>query len=276
MNVASLDKYVYPAALYYWTNTSCKVSDQQQSGNYDNPSYNDWSAIISNCYSGSDNKHVTATTQSVALVTPINYGVAQFKINVKFGNGELVDNGANWPATGTPVGQISVSVPEDGMTLTGVLVGGQKNVGWDFAQLTSDNTEKTIYDNSHATTGVKAGTDATVYTLALQTKGKEAAATETEQANFALEFTNNTGEDFTGADGIVPAGGKFYLVGQLSTDDKHNYIFQQDYTTVANVTISSLKSAYNCIPDLRTPGLELGLSVDLKWQNGLVNNVTID
>ena len=31
----------------------------------------------------------------------------------------------------------------------------------------------------------------------------------------------------------------------------------------------SLKSAYNVIPDLRSPKLEFGLSVNLEWKEGL-------
>ena len=49
----------------------------------------------------------------------------------------------------------------------------------------------------------------------------------------------------------------------------------QDYVTTANLTISSLKGAYNVIPDLRTTALELGISVDLLWTPGLVFEVPI-
>ena len=33
--------------------------------------------------------------------------------------------------------------------------------------------------------------------------------------------------------------------------------------------LKGLAAAYNTIPDLRTPQLELGLSVDLTWQPGV-------
>ena len=55
-------------------------------------------------------------------------------------------------------------------------------------------------------------------------------------------------------------------------------VFQQDYTTVANLKImensdtnhdKGLGAAYNVIPDLRTPALSIGMSVDLNWQSGL-------
>ena len=53
-------------------------------------------------------------------------------------------------------------------------------------------------------------------------------------------------------------------------------VFIQDYTTKAIFTINSLKNAYVTIPDLRASKLQLGLSVDLKWQSGLTYNVTIE
>lgn len=282
MNVAALNDYVYPASLYYWTNTACRVSNESKADEYDTNKDNEWSTLLSTVY-GNTNGSVAASTRSVGLVNQINYAVARFDLNVKFVGGELLDNGKDWPTAGQGVAN-SITVPTDGMTMTGVLVGGQKNVGWDFAQTTTQTKEQTIYDSylgdNGKGLGVKANTPVTAYTLALQTKEKEA---DPEVANFALEFVNNTGEDFVGHDGIVPAGGKFYLVGQLTTDPTtggnnktNNYIFEQDHTTVANVTISSLKSAYNCIPDLRTPGLELGLSVNLEWESGLVNDVTIE
>ena len=282
MNVAALNDYVYPASLYYWTNTACRVSDESEVNDYDTNKDNEWSTLLSSVY-GNTNGSVSASTRSVGLVNQINYAVARFDLNVQFVGGELLDNGKDWPTAGQGVAN-SITVPADGMTMTGVLVGGQKNVGWDFAQATTQTKEQTIYDSylgdNGKGLGVKANTPVTAYTLALQTKEKE---TNSEVANFALEFVNNTGEDFVGHDGIVPAGGKFYLVGQLTTDPTtggnnkaNDYIFEQDHTTVANVTISSLKSAYNCIPDLRTPGLELGLSVNLEWESGLVNDVTIE
>ena len=72
------------------------------------------------------------------------------------------------------------------------------------------------------------------------------------------------------------------MVGELepsfdSADDAMEHkVFKQDYTTTAKVSINSLAHAYNCIPDLRSPKLELGLSVDLDWEKGLVDEVVIE
>lgn len=261
MNVSGLDKYVYPASLYYWDNTSLKTSNSQQSNNY---GANEWSTIINTLYS---EWAVTASTQSVALAKAINYAVGRLDVYAAFAAGEIYD--AN------PSGQQPVRIPDDGFTLTGVLIGGQKNVGWNFTPLESDGTEKTIYDaavdaGAAGTEGVTRTSGLKNRTLVLETAGKGG-----EKVNFALEFTNNSSQAFYGKDGLVPVGGKFYLVGQLNADVSHAKVFEKDHYTKATVTINSLKNAYNCIPDLRSPKLELGLSVDLKWEEGLSQDVTI-
>lgn len=261
MNVSGLDKYVYPASLYYWDNTSLKTSTELESGNY---GANDWSTIINTLYS---EWAVTASTQSVALAKAINYAVGRLDVYAAFAAGEIYD--------GNPSGQQPVRIPDEGFTLTGVLIGGQKNVGWNFTPLTTGGTEKTIYDaavdaGAAGTEGVTRTSGLKNRTLVLETAGNG------EKVNFALEFTNNSDQAFYGKDGLVPADGKFYLVGQLSADGSQTKVFEKDHYTKATVTINSLKNAYNCIPDLRSPKLELGLSVDLEWHPGLVDNVTIE
>lgn len=262
MNVSGLDKYVYPASLYYWDNTSLKISTELESGNY---GAKDWSSIITDLYT--EGWAVTASTQSVALAKAINYAVGRLDVYAAFAAGEIYD--AN------PSGQQPVRIPDDGFTLTGVLIGGQKNVGWNFTPLESDGTEKTIYDA--AVDAGAAGTEGVTRTSGLKNRTLvlETAGNGGEKVNFALEFTNNSSQAFYGKDGLVPVGGKFYLVGQLNADGSHAKVFEKDHYTKATVTINSLKNAYNCIPDLRSPKLELGLSVDLTWEEGLSQDVTI-
>ena len=42
-------------------------------------------------------------------------------------------------------------------------------------------------------------------------------------------------------------------------------VFSRDYKTTVNVKILKLGSAYNTVPDLRDPQLEIGVSVDMDW-----------
>lgn len=257
LSYTSMDRFVYPASLYYMANTKIKTADTRLSDQYST----NWEACLA-LYDGGG-ESVTATTQSVALVDPVKYAVGRFDVAAKFSASSINDNVGN---------SINVEA-NNGMTLNGILIGGQKYVDWQFAPV--DASEKyTIYDASVTSTKVGTGDIASVImaqSLALPTKAGD-------NVNFALELTNNTGNEFTGIDGIVPAGAKFYLVGQLvpQADKAGNQVFAQAYNTKANVTITSLAHAYNCIPDLKNPELELGLSVSLEWTEGLVQDVTID
>lgn len=252
----SMANFVYPASLYYTTNTAIKTSTSRLADQYGT----NWDTCLA-LYKGGGT--VTATTQSVALVEPVKYAVGRFDVAAKFSSDNINDN----------VGESIAVTAGDSITLDGILIGGQKNADWQFAPLASSE-EYTIYDASVTSTKLGTADIASAImaqSLALPTK-------EGTNVNFALELTNNTGNAFTGIDGIVPAGAKFYLVGKLVPQEgkADNKVFAQAYNTKANVTITSLAHAYNCIPDLKNPKLELGLSVNLEWTEGLVQDVTID
>lgn len=262
---AQITDYVYPAALYYWTNSTIKVSNETQSGNY---AGKNWSGIL-DLYT--DGTSVSSSTRSVAMNDQINYGVARLDLSAYLNGSSLKDNVSE---------DINVSA-SNGISLVGILVGGQKDVTYDFSTPVTA-TERSIYDRSIKEAKLSTSKDENVLaqTLVLETA---AAATAGEgNVRFALELQNNTGNSFVGHDGTVPEGGRFYLVGELepsfdSADDAMEHkVFKQDYTTTAKVSINSLAHAYNCIPDLRSPKLELGLSVDLDWEKGLVDEVVIE
>lgn len=271
------NNYAYPASLFYWDNTDIKCQNTTLTNGTTYNSGTNWSEIL-NLYTGGTTS-VDASTRSIALVNPINYAVANLSLYARFADQYIYDNGDNYTPAGASqsVGKIAVPIGVDGFSLTGILIGDQKKVGYDFKPLTTASTAWTIYDSSTDGAKVKKSADydttPTAYSLALETAGTESSPYE--KVRFALELVNESGAAFTGKDGIVPAGGKFYLVGELTANNDHKKVFEQDHKTIARVTINSLKSAYNCIPDLRAPRLELGLSVDLTWQQGLVSDVTI-
>lgn len=256
LSYTNMDHFVYPASLYYMANTDIKTADTRLSDRYST----DWTTCLG-LYSGGGT--VTATTQSVALVDPVKYAVGRFDVAAKFSSDNINDN----------VGESIAVTAGDSITLDGILIGGQKNADWQFAPLASSE-EYTIYDAS--VTSTKLGTADIADSIMAQSLAL--STTAGTNVNFALELTNNTGKAFTGIDGIVPDGAKFYLVGQLipQADKAGNQVFAKAYNTKANVTISSLAHAYNCIPDLKNPKLELGLSVNLEWTEGLVQDITID
>ena len=77
---------------------------------------------------------------------------------------------------------------------------------------------------------------------------------------------------------MIPKGSRFYLVGELDPTNKTttvDHVFVKDHTTVANFTITSLKNAYNHIPDMRTSKINVGLAVDLTWQEGITFDVNL-
>lgn len=256
LSYTDMANFVYPASLYYWVNTPIKTSDKSKADQY----ATNWETCLG-LYEN-DNAAVSASTASVALKNPIDYAVGRFDVLAKFNAATVNDN----------LGASVNTQDGSGITLDGILIGGQKNVKWNFSTPVDGSTEYTIYDASVTSSKVATTTSVTMaYSLALET----AQGTE---VRFALELTNKTGNAFTGKDGIVPDGGRFYLVGKLTpvSGTADNRVFYQDHTTKATVTINSLENAYNCIPDLKSPKLELGLSVDLVWEKGLEQAVVIE
>ena len=347
LKVKSTD-YVYPAALWYYVSTPLKASNVVQSANYD--AETSWANVINNVYSGAD-AEVGSSTLSVALTEPVQYAVGRIETKMTMGTGTFYDGNGNEVAIGS------------GFELKGLLIGGQNSVGYDFSSKGSES--QTIYDrNMAATITVKPGeTSAANQTLALQTKK--------DQVIFAALELVNHGEQFVGFDGVIPAGGTFYLTTKLDPKTATNYsetlnkIVMKDHVTKLTVNIKNgntfadrdnngvpdkyvkdangvptgvdtdgdgiadpydidgdgiidtfitdpdkggpgwdtngdgivdvpvlpdpatgqypdtpnvpggLGNATNGIPDLTSPGVELGTSVNLQWQEGLILNPEI-
>jgi hypothetical protein len=125
------------------------------------------------------------------------------------------------------------------------------------------------------------------HTLVLQTV--DATSDDDTNANvpIAIEFENAGTQIIVGKDNeLIYPGTRFYLIGTLKpyNNDTQKYFgtetpikkaFVQDYITTANFTVESFKNAYHTLPDLRTPSLEIGLSVDLTWKSGISQNIII-
>lgn len=285
----ALANYVYPASLYYRANSPILVSNSKQSDKY---LTNSWATIIDETNGLYKNgSSVGPSTQSIALVEQIDYAVAQLKSTITFdyttATGKLKDRNGDDVQIGNS------ATTGANFKVTGILIGGQKNVDWQF--LPTGTNIYTIYDKEIPSPNVlyvddsgttPQATTVTNYTLALENG--------TEDVYIAIEFENNA-YDFMGVDGLVAKGTKFYLVGKLvpgeSTANPNSLtqVFKQDYVTTANFKISAnttgthsdpndanspliytsgLGAAYNVVPDLRTPKMELGLSVNLTWQAG--------
>lgn len=281
-------KICFPASIYYFQSSDLAATAVELDASKWPTSTTAWTGTAApwlkdaNSLADVWTASVQPTTRSIAMRQNINYGVANLATTVKCGAASLPDN-KDLPVTDPSEFPGTVTVPpEAGFPVTGLLIGGQPTkVGFNF-QPSDDAFDYTIYDNNLTNIVAKNGTASTTnYTIVLPNdKGRGVAVQN--PVNVAIELTNNSGVAFRGQDGIIPAGGKFYLVGQLEpkadalTGVKNPAVFMSDYMTTLKLTIKSLKNAYNTIPDLRSTKLQLGLSVYLDWQAGLQFDVEIE
>ena len=258
-DINGIDRYAYPAELYYYGNSRIYTStiDKRKAQYTDR----EWAAILAD-YEYADGV-VSPNTTSVAIKEPLQYGVAHVQIILKkTDRSDLTDAGG----TAIPVGT-------ENFPLTGVIIGGQLPVGFDFTPTTaypaySEADMKFIYDNQLSTLCLSSSADAPqpINTLVLQTYDKK-------KVPVALEFTNNSGVKFKGLGGDILNGTKFYLVGEIDPDEFkedsrieiRDRVFTQDYTTTLKIKITGLEKAYNVVPNLLSPRLEMGIELIPKW-----------
>ena len=287
----------YPLPIVYFDNTPARANNAEidiwpvTTLNWDKNGWDSW------------NDKVLATTRSIALQNNINYGVACLKTTFTCEGTTLEDNrkGVN-----PSLENQTITIPSEGFEVTGILIGGQPdNVNWQFINTGTDRNY-VVYDKELSGIFAKRSKTPSEPNYTLVFDNWTSALTGQETVYVAIELVN-TAADFYGVDGIVAKGQKFYLIGQLdptgktiswpqypdsysgetgtlpkSYEDRYpveandDRVFVQDFTTTANFTIKSLKNAYVTIPDLRASKLQLGLSVDLKWQSGLTFEVPIN
>lgn len=273
VNVAQLTKYVYPASLYYRANSQISIDDEDtHAEDYTAATTTSWDNMTGGAYDASSllGKYpthqgvVTVNTKSIAMEEQVQYAVGRFDVKLKAAAATLVDGE-----------DASIALGTENFPITGVIIGGQKQVDFEFKPVASAD-EYTIYDNQMATTSYLLTSTLTDDNLPVvnRTLVLETAEADDAVVKFAVEFQNNSGKAFVGKDGIIPNGCKFYLLGELDMSTLTNRtvpsIFKQDYVTTVIATVQDLTNAYNIIPDLRAPKLELGLSVNLEWQAGNV------
>lgn len=287
-NLIDYKTVTYPSELAYFVSSPLKTSTTDPKLT-DLPSYENWLAGTTNAWNGYGDI-VQNNTRFVALQNPVQYGVACLKSSIKYSGTSLEDNAI--AKIGSESNNI-ITVNDKSFPITGILIGGQPaGVKWDFEPNSSTKPadfKYTIYD-SDMNGGINftakpegTGTLPYNYTLVLDNKDISSENADQSNVNVVIELENNAA-DFYGADGLIPEGSKFYLAGTLDlnatnsvkpNDSKVDHVFVKDHTTVANFTIKDLKKAYNCIPDLRTSKINVGLAVDLSWKSGITFNVEL-
>ena len=275
-NSINYQKICYPAELSYFVNTTTMVSDKDMSNLSEFPAYNEWTNPTGANWTGKNfaEKAVENSTRTVGLKDPVQYSVAVLKSTVRCKVATLEDNAKE--AGGFKANQ-SITVNDTSFPVTGILIGGQPaSVDWKYEPAPSETFENTIYDNVMNGAPIYAKNETSAsnanYTLVFDNK-----TAPNEVVFVTIELENNSGKNFYGKDGIILKGAKFYLVGKLDPTGKteSDHVFVQDYVTTANFKIKDLKDAYNCIPDLRTSGINVGLAVDLSWKSGITFDVDI-
>lgn len=257
-NINSINRFTYPAELWYYVNSAIKTSNQKV-GRESYEAAEIWDNLL-NSYDGTE---VDNLTKSVAVTAPLQYGVGRLQLTLKKIVGTLKDANDEEVTAGT-----ATNLP-----LKGIIVTGQHPVGFDFKPKTpeDDGNARFIYDPVVGTTGT--GADETVNTLVLQSY-------DGEKVYVVLEMQNNTGHAFHGKDAVIYPGSKFYLVAQLDPAGLGEgvfggRVFTQDYYTKVDVTVNSLAKAYSCIPDLLEPRLEIGVQVVTQWIQSTTTTVKL-
>lgn len=319
--------YSYPVELAYCVNSPIRIStkDGLVVGDFVN-GVDPWQ-INDNWIAKGWNSGIGVVEQStrgIAVRDNISYGVALLKTNLVYDEANPFDNYADNRLAMTGEPDRTFSKADAKLSLKGVLVGGQNNqMDWQFLRKNTSPDAGTysgadalidpslfnhvIYDDNLGDAHVP--TEAPNYTLVFDNYN----STESQnKVKVALEFVNG-GDAFWGKDNIIPAGGTFYLVGELDPtapksgstinwasatrqippiylpgetipsgkeagDSKEiARVFIQDFMTIANFKLNanSLKHAYLSVPDLRSAQMSLGLSVDLEWRSGFEFDVNL-
>lgn len=277
--------YVYPSERYFYANSRIKTSTSSQKSHYtesrwaEKEELTDDNGVLD--YYDNDNAVIASTTRSVAIKNPLSYGVAGMEIHFK----AEVANDANGNYLRDDDKQHDqyedsrVSLDATSFPLTAIIVGSQVEQKYCFEPLLPDDkTEKEylIYDTKVGKTsgntlvpvylGETNSENYPVYTLGLQTK-------DGLSMKVVLEFMNNS-QDFISENGIIYKGTKFYMVASVvppSSEGIGKRVMTRGHMSVINLTIKSLKSAYNALPNLNSDNLRLFDIVEAgikKWQPG--------
>ncbi len=260
-NINGITRYTYPAALVFFTDSPIRTSmtDVPKSTYQGASTSMAWSDFLDAYYNNSQT--VNTSTKAVAVVNPLQFGVANLRLTLTGMIANIKD------AKNNAVTNASMST----LPLTGVIIGGQHTVGYNMKPQgeQTDVDGRFIYETNITTE--TAGKS--INTLVLQSY-------DNEKVPILLEFQNDTAYPFTGKDGIVYPGTRFYLIGMIDPAGKGtgayaNRVFTQDYTTTMSMVVSSLANAYTCMPDLLAPRLEVGVQVVTKWIQSTTTNVEL-
>lgn len=249
--VAPISRFCFPPCLYYFSNSTLVTSTSEDLQAY-YTSEHTWSEILSHYEEGSV---VTRETKAVALTESMHYAVGMLKATVYATSNLLQDNdGQDYTL---------VDASGENLPLKGIIIGGQYPQYFNF---TPDNGGNPYFLYDSRVSGVnlqaRGETDPlpVFRTLALETP-------KDETVYFCLEFKNNTGKAFYGAEGRILPGHCFYLTGSLDIPENAAFdrVFLKDHVTTVNCKVNTLENAHCAVPDMGAPQLSLGVQTEVSW-----------
>lgn len=269
-NVNSLNRFVYPPELYYYANSGIKTSPENL---FEELNKSTWEAVLARFDQGLGT--VDGSVNSIAINDPLAYAVGCLQLGFYVPSTTLSDaKGTAVPLTSGTGDDVVSHFP-----LTSLLVSSQHPQDYKFEPVDGTSDEYIVYDKELPTIILGSAKEQTpaddqfTNTLVLQTK-------DGAPVRFAMEFTNNSGDDFQGINGTVFNGTNFYLVGQIKvpidqTEDYQKRVFTKNHITKGVVKISSLKEAYTYLPDLLDPSLEVSIQLIPDWIQSTTINVPL-
>lgn len=250
-------QYCYMPSLYYYVNTP--ISTSTSSFIYERYPGKTWPEIV---YMHKSGKMITSSTRVIVLDKPLQFACGKLTATIQATVNPLRDrDGKN---------EFTLDAFSTDFPLTGLIIGGQYKQRYDFSPVVDEAEEQVyresfMYDARFSGIHVNTRQSDPFYTLVLPTPLEQ-------EVYFYLELRNDSGREFVGADGIIPAGSRFYLAGKIPFDPSEeergkgvNRIFMQDRNTMLTYRITSLQNAYLCIPQMGNPGLLLGVQTKVNW-----------
>ena len=245
--IAPIDHFCYMPPLTFYTNTTLKTSTNHEIYQ-EYTSDKTWEQIISQYRTGTV---VTRRSYAVALDEPMQYATGMLVATVKAATLALPDGDDDERTYALAQGT--------NFPVTGIIIGSQFAQNFDFTPDTS-GSEYYLYDNNISGIYLTASESKDFRTLVLPSP-------QTSDVYFFLELRNDSSSSFTGAEGIILPGSKFYLAGVLekSEDPVLDRVFMQDYFTTVKCTVTSLANAHISVPEMGEPQLTLGVQTRLNW-----------
>ena len=267
------DEICYPPSLWYYVNSPLVSTDQENVTQKYTSQYT-WEAISSS-YTASG---VGSQSKAAAVRDPVQYGVALLELTCQKVGSNRIDDFEN-------TGNSGIDIKNQKFPLTGILIADQYQQCFDFTPTLDENAKMWyVFDadvndsNGNAQAWISSSaTSATLTTLVLPTRPEA-------DVRFALEFLNKTNyTTVVGANGCqIAPGCHFYLAGVLkfanrvnNSEENLGSIFVRGHKTEVRATFTSFQAAYDVVPDLKDPQLQLGVSAEFGWDLSTPTNVPI-